>query len=100
MYIFYLYDYKIILEPLKEIRSQFFNKIFLLGFFTNFIDFKKLDIKEFVWKASFCKYYLSNKVYIHIDLGQLSIENIYVDYSASLNSFFTIQYSVVIIKNN
>ena len=39
-------------------------------------------------------YYLSNKVYIHIDLGQLSIENIYVDYSASLNSFFTIQYSV------
>ena len=39
-------------------------------------------------------YYLSNKVYIHIDLGQLNIENIYVDYSASLNSFFTIQYSV------
>ena len=48
MNIFYLYDYKIILEPLKEIGSQFFNKIFLLGFFTNFIDFKKLDIKEFV----------------------------------------------------
>ena len=54
-------DYTIMLEPLKEIGSQFFNKIFLLGFFTKFIDFKKLDIKEFVWKASICKYILSFK---------------------------------------
>ena len=42
-------DYKIMLAPLKEIGSQLFNKKFLLGFFTKFIDFKKLDIKEFVF---------------------------------------------------
>jgi hypothetical protein len=42
-------DYKMMLEPLKEIGSQLFNKNFLLGFFTKFIDFKKLDIKEFVF---------------------------------------------------
>ena len=39
-------------------------------------------------------YYLSNKVYVHIDLGQLTIQNVYVDFTASVNSFFTIQYSV------
>ena len=42
-------DYKIMLAPLKEIGSQLFNKNFLLGFFTKFIDFKKSDIKEFVF---------------------------------------------------
>ena len=42
-------DYKLMLAPLKEIGSQLFNKEFLLGFFTKFIDFKKLDIKEFVF---------------------------------------------------
>ena len=42
-------DYKLMLAPLKEIGSQLFNKNFLLGFFTKFIDFKKLDIKEFVF---------------------------------------------------
>ena len=41
-------DYKSMLAPLKEIGSQLFNKNFLLGFFTKFID-KKLDIKEFVF---------------------------------------------------
>ena len=42
-------DYKIMLQPLKELGNQLFNKNFLLGFFTKFIDFKKLDIKEFVF---------------------------------------------------
>ena len=38
--------------------------------------------------------YLSNKILIHIDLAQLSIDKLNIDFSASLNSFFTIQYSV------
>ena len=42
-------DYKIMLAPLKEIGSQLFSKDFILGFFTKFIDFRKLDIKEFVF---------------------------------------------------
>ena len=42
-------DYKIMLAPLKEIGSKLFSKDFILGFFTKFIDFRKLDIKEFVF---------------------------------------------------
>ena len=45
-------------------------------------------------QISYDKYYLSNKIYFHINLAQLSAEQIIVDYSAVLNSFFTIQYSV------
>ena len=40
------------------------------------------------------QYYLSNKVYFHIDLAQFTIEKIVIDYEASINSFFTVQYSV------
>ena len=45
-------------------------------------------------QISYDKYYLSNKIYFHINLAQLSVEQIIVDYSAVLNSFFTIQYSI------
>ena len=45
-------------------------------------------------QISYEKYYLSNKVYFHINLAQLSTEQIIVEYKAELNSFFTIKYNV------
>ena len=58
---------------------------------------KELDqtnsLKEDI-QVSADQYYLSNKVYFHIDLAQFTIEKIVIDYEASINSFFTVQYSV------
>ena len=45
-------------------------------------------------QISYDKYYLSNKVFFHINLAQLSAEQIIVEYKAELNSFFTIKYDV------
>ena len=61
-------EYHSMLTPLKEIGSQLFNKNFLLGFFTKFIDFKKFDIKEFIF-ALHLSIVLSN-------VGSDGIENI------------------------
>ena len=52
------------------------------------------NLKDEQIQISYDKYYLSNKIYFHINLAQLTTEQIYVDYSAVLNSFFTIQYSI------
>ena len=38
------------------------------------------------------KYYLSNKIVYYLNLAEISIDSFYVDYSASINSFFTIKY--------
>ena len=43
---------------------------------------------------NYVKYYLSNKIFIHFTLGQSTIEKIIIDYTAQLNSFFTIQYGM------
>ena len=43
---------------------------------------------------NYVKYYLSNKIFIHFTLGQSTIEKIAIDYTAQLNSFFTIQYGM------
>ena len=45
-------------------------------------------------KNYFDKYYLSNKIFYHINLGQKKPKQIIVDYKAELNSFFTIKFSV------
>ena len=45
-------------------------------------------------QITYDKYYLSNKIYFHINLAQLSTEQIIVEYKAEINSFFTIKYSV------
>ena len=51
------------------------------------------NLKEDV-QISNDKYYLSNKVYFHINLAQTTATYFIVEYTASINSFFTIQYSV------
>ena len=38
--------------------------------------------------------FISNKIIIHIDLAKLSIDKINIDFTAFLNLFFIIQYSV------
>ena len=45
-------------------------------------------------QISYDKYYLSNKIYVHINLAQLTTEEIVIRYNAELNSFFTIQFGV------
>ena len=44
--------------------------------------------------VNYDKYYLSNKIFIHFTLGQRTIDKIIIDYSAEMNSFFTIQYGM------
>ena len=41
---------------------------------------------------SFHKYYLSNKVFFHFDLGESVMSELHLDFTANLNTFFTIQY--------
>ena len=48
------------------------------------------NVKE--TSISYDKYYLSNKIYIHFNLGQTNIEKITIEYDSIINSFFTIQY--------
>ena len=52
------------------------------------------NLKDEEILISYDKYYLSNKIYFHINLAQLTAEQIIVNYTAVLNSFFTIQYSI------
>ena len=44
--------------------------------------------------ANYDKYYLSNKIFIHFTLGQTVIDKIIINYTAEINSFFTIQYGM------
>ena len=44
--------------------------------------------------TSYNKYYLSNKVFFHINLAQTTTEQIVVEFKAELNSFFTIRYGI------
>ena len=44
-------------------------------------------------QLNYHKYYLSNKVFFYFDLSQSSSEYFEIAFAASLNSFFTIQYS-------
>ena len=41
---------------------------------------------------TFHKYYLSNKVFFQFDLGESATTELHLDFTASLNTFFTIQY--------
>ena len=50
------------------------------------------NIKE--TQITYDKYYLSNKIYIHCNLGQSNLEKVTIEYSAIINSFFTIQYGM------
>jgi hypothetical protein len=56
---------------------------------------KESDSNEF----SYHKYYLSNKVYFQFDLTNSKFTEFNIEYSASLNSFFTIQYNFDIEAN-
>ena len=58
------------------------------------VSFKLINDLE---EISYDKYYLANKVFFNIILDEKSIEKIILEYKASTNSFFTIQY---IINNN
>jgi len=40
------------------------------------------------------KYFLSNKIHFYINLAQLSVDEIAIEYSTEINSFFTIQFNV------
>ena len=40
------------------------------------------------------KYFLSNKIFYHVNLAQLAFDSLEMDYSAELNSFFTIQFGL------
>ena len=51
------------------------------------------DLKEDV-QISYDKYYLSNKIYFHVNLAQTRASKVVVEYVASINSFFTIQYEI------
>ena len=43
---------------------------------------------------SYQKYYLSNKIHFYVNLAQLSVDEITIVYTASINSFFNIQFNV------
>ena len=57
----------------------------------NFKSLNKLGDKEEI-QLNYNKYLLSNKVFFHFNLAQLSLIELYIEFTASLNSFFTIQY--------
>ena len=57
--------------------------------FSGDVTFSVRDESQF----SYIKYYLSNKIFLHFNLGKEMIDNIIIDYEAITNSFFTIQYS-------
>ena len=42
---------------------------------------------------TYTKYYLSNKIFIHFNIGKAIIDYITIDYETVTNAFFTIQYS-------
>ena len=43
---------------------------------------------------NFQKYYLSNKIHFYVNLAQLEVDNVSVEFNAEINSFFTIQFNV------
>ena len=43
---------------------------------------------------NFQKYYLSNKIHFYVNLAQLEVEKVTVEFEAVINSFFTIQFNV------
>ena len=45
-------------------------------------------------EISYQKYFLSNKIHFYINLAQLSVDAITIEYTAELNSFFNIQFNV------
>ena len=45
-------------------------------------------------EISYQKYFLSNKIHFYINLAQLSVDSVTVEYTAEINSFFNIQFNV------
>ncbi len=43
---------------------------------------------------NYYKYYLSNKVFFHFNFAQLQVDGAQIEYTAELNSFFTIQFGM------
>ena len=69
--------------------------------FSGDVNFKVLEIKNSGNNlkadkedidANYLKYYLSNKIFFHFNLAGVSIVELNIEYTPSLNSFFTIQY--------
>ena len=44
--------------------------------------------------VSFQKYYLSNKIHFYVNLAQLEVDQVTIEFAAEVNSFFTIQFNV------
>ena len=54
------------------------------------------DVENFenTIQNSYHKYYLSNKIFYHFNIENLSYDNIELEYIAQINSFFNIKYSI------
>jgi hypothetical protein len=48
--------------------------------------------------VSFQKYYLSNKIHFYVNLAQLEVDQVTIDFAAEVNSFFTIRWIYCWIK--
>ena len=51
------------------------------------------QLREEIIDISYYKYYLSNKIVYYFNMAQVPYELVELDYTAKLNSFFTIKYS-------
>ena len=58
--------------------------------FSGDISFKVKEAEQD--EFNYHQYYLSNKVFFQFDLGESVMTDIYLEFTASLNTFFTIQY--------
>ena len=45
-------------------------------------------------ELNFYKYYLSNKIFFHFNFAQLALDELTIEYTAELNSFFSVQYGI------
>ena len=83
------------LQNQKEVQSLTFD----IMIFSGDVTFSVRDTSQDI-QISYNKYYLSNKIFININLGREKIGQIIVDYTAKINSFFTIQYGYDVYNLN
>ena len=87
--------FRIDLQKAKKIRSLTLDIMILSGD-VNF-DVKNpvfSDILKEEIEFNHYKYYLSNKIFYHYNMALTKIDYVDIEYSAELNSFFTIQYGI------
>ena len=84
------------LQTGRQVQRITFDIMIFSGDITfNVLDkYSNTNLNDEEIKITYDKYFLSNKVFIHINLAQLTIDKVIIDYTAEINSFFTIQYDV------